>query len=262
MLRPRILLIDIETAPIVAHVWQTRLWNTSVGLSQILEDTFILAFAAKWLGEKEIFYEDQSTKKNLKNDKALLQTVAKLLDEADIVIVQNGVAFDIPTLKARMASQRVAAPSPFKVVDTCSLAKKTFNFTSNRLSFLAKALGCRSRKNEHKRFPGMKLWQECLNKNPDAWDEMQHYNIMDVRVLEEVYLKMRPWIDKHPNVGIYMDAKSPVCPKCGSKHVEKRGYSYTEAGVYNKFHCLKCGGYSRGKQTVNSREHRRNQLVN
>jgi hypothetical protein len=261
MKSPRILLIDIETAPIEAHVWQMKLWNTNVGQEQLLSDMFILSYAAKWLNEKEIFYDDQSDRRSIRDDTHLLKSMYKLLDSADIVVVQNGVAFDIPTIKARMLAKNILPPSPFKVIDTCLLAKKTFNFSYNSLGFLAKAMGCKINKNPHKEFPGMKLWNECLKGNKKAWKEMRVYNIDDVLVLEEVYLKMRPWIDGHPNVGNYQDVERPVCPKCGGT-VERRGTAYTQTGQYTKYHCLHCGGYSRGRQLTSGKEHRKHQLVN
>lgn len=47
----KILLIDIETSPILAHVW--KLWGEQhIGLSQMIESTEMLSFAAKFLGDK------------------------------------------------------------------------------------------------------------------------------------------------------------------------------------------------------------------
>ena len=42
---PRILIADIETSPITAHVWGVR--DQYVGLDQVIEDWSVLAFAAK-----------------------------------------------------------------------------------------------------------------------------------------------------------------------------------------------------------------------
>lgn len=53
---PRVLLIDIETAPVMAYVWS--LWKQNVGLNQIAREWNILSFCAKWLHEPEIIYHD------------------------------------------------------------------------------------------------------------------------------------------------------------------------------------------------------------
>ena len=43
----RVLLLDIETAPIIAYQWQKSIWNSSVHLDQLIQDTYMLSFAAK-----------------------------------------------------------------------------------------------------------------------------------------------------------------------------------------------------------------------
>lgn len=47
----KVLLSDIETAPILASVW--RIWDQNIGLNQIKADWHLLSFAAKWLGSAE-----------------------------------------------------------------------------------------------------------------------------------------------------------------------------------------------------------------
>jgi hypothetical protein len=49
---PKILIFDIETAPIKAYVW--KLWKTDVHLEQILNDWFCIAWSAKWLYSNEV----------------------------------------------------------------------------------------------------------------------------------------------------------------------------------------------------------------
>ena len=44
---PKILLLDIETAPIKGYVW--RLWKQNIYLPQLISDWFMLTWSAKWL---------------------------------------------------------------------------------------------------------------------------------------------------------------------------------------------------------------------
>ena len=81
---PRILIYDIETAPLIGQLWS--LWQDGIGLNQLQQDWYIMSFAAKWLGEDEVFYFDQSDAWDMEDDKDLLVELWKLLDEADIVI--------------------------------------------------------------------------------------------------------------------------------------------------------------------------------
>ena len=93
----------------------------------------------------------------------------------------------------------------------------------------------------------MELWIECLKDNPAAWLEMKKYNIIDTKLCEKVYLALRPWMDQHPNLGVYTSAQEPVCTKCGSKNVEARGTRALQQGLYQRYFCQDCRGWSRGK---------------
>lgn len=93
---PRILLYDIETSPIIAQMWS--MWQQGFGLNQIENDWFILSVAAKWLGEDEVFYFDQSQAENIEDDREILEKMWELLNEADIVVGQNCVEVSTPVL--------------------------------------------------------------------------------------------------------------------------------------------------------------------
>ncbi len=64
---PIVLLLDIETAPIIGHVW--GLWENNVGLNQIESDWHLLSWSAKYLESKDkktvygphrkVMYKDQ-----------------------------------------------------------------------------------------------------------------------------------------------------------------------------------------------------------
>src|ERR1043166_4952691 len=91
---PKILFIDIETAPLVVFAWQKSLYGTNISTDQVISDTHLLSFSAKWLNKKEMIYADQRNKKKVSDDYGLLLKIAKLLGEADVVIAHNGRAFD------------------------------------------------------------------------------------------------------------------------------------------------------------------------
>src|SRR5579885_3368369 len=176
MNKPKILLFDIETAPMLAHVWD--LWDQNVGLNQIKSDWHILAWAAKWYGDPphKIMYMDQRNVKNIADDRKILKGIWKLLNEADIVITQNGKAFDEKKLNARFIIQGFNPPSSFKHIDTRQIAKKRFAFTSNKLEYMTNKLCTKYKKLDHAKFYGFNLWSECLKGNIKAWKEMEKYN--------------------------------------------------------------------------------------
>jgi len=245
----KILIIDIETSPIMGKVWS--LWKQNVSLDQIEEDWYIMSFAAKWLGSPSVLYKD--CRRNIGEDTDLLREMHKLLDEADIVVAHNGDKFDIPKINARFILNGFAPPSPYKTVDTVKVAKRTFNFTSNKLAYLTANL-CEDQKLDHAKFAGWKLWNECMEGNEEAWDEMEEYNRMDVISLEELYVKLSPWMPNHPNVNVMEDHDDTCCPKCGSDDLHKRGFHYTNKGQYQRYRCNDCGANLRGRDAVKGKK--------
>lgn len=260
----RILILDIETAPILGNVW--RIWKENVGLNQIERDWFILSFGAKWLGEDWLIYEDQSRVpvQQIEDDKILLAKLWKLLDEADIVVAHNGRKFDVRKINARLVMNGFKPPSPFKIVDTLEIAKASFAFTSNRLEYLADKLNKKYRKQKHADYPGFELWRAVMAGDKKAWAAMRTYNEHDVLSLEEVYLTLRPWDRRHPNVDVYADDSEQVaCPYCGGTHLQRRGFFYTNSGKYQRYQCMseQCGGWSRTRYTENTMKKRKATLT-
>lgn len=241
----RILILDIETTPNLAYVW--RFFKENVGAKQVVEHTEIMSFAYKWLGEPQVhYYDTQYT-----NEANILPFLLEALDEADIVVAHNGNKFDLPTIQGRALVAGLKPPSPYKTVDTLLSARYEFNFPSNSLEYLSGVLPGVTKKDSHRKFPGFELWAECLKGNTEAWEEMKAYNIQDVITLEEVYLQMRPYMTRHPHVAIQNeDDEAIYCPKCGSHHIQKRGYAFTNTGKYQRFQCNDCGGWARTRYTL------------
>jgi len=247
---PKILILDIETSPIVAHVW--GLWDQTVSLNQIKNDWHVLSWSAKWLNSKEIMYQDQRKAKNIEDDKQLLKGIWKLLDEADIIVTQNGKAFDQKRLNARFILNGMKPPSSYKHIDTKQLASRHFGFTSNKLEYLTDKLCTKHKKLKSKKFSGFELWRQCLSGNIEAWDEMERYNKRDVLSLEELYKKLIPW-DNSINMAIYNDDVIDIC-SCGSKTFKKNGFSYTSIGKFQRYSCSDCGAESRATKNEFSKQ--------
>lgn len=250
---PKVLIFDVETAPIIAHVW--GLWENNVSLNQIVSDWHLLSWSAKWLDDKKVMYMDQRNAKNIEDDEELLKGIWKLLDEADVVITQNGKKFDVKKLNARFVVHGMQPPSSFKHIDTLQIAKKHFAFTSNKLEYMTDKLCTKYKKLKHKKFPGHELWNECLKGNRAAWKEMELYNKHDVLSLEELYHKLIPW-DNSINFNLYTEATDHVC-KCGSKDLIKKGYAYTAVSKFQRYKCKECGTESRDRKNLFSKEKRK-----
>lgn len=255
---PKIGTLDIETSPIVAYTW--GLWKVNVGLNQILQDWTILSFAVKPL-HGDVSYYDVRGQADLRDDTHLLHLLWVYLDELDIVIAQNGRAFDVKKIMARFLEAGLPPPSPFRVVDTLEMAKQIAKFTSNKQDWLSQLL-TDAPKEHHNEFPGMDLWVQCLEGNPRAWEVMEEYNRLDVVGCEGMYHAMLPYYQGHPNVAAYYPDDAVRCPRCGSASlVAADEPALTNTGSYTRYQCGGCGGYSRSRYTQNTLSKRKSLLT-
>lgn len=255
MKHPKILIYDIETAPLLGYVWS--LWQNDVALNQLNKDWHVLSWAAKWVGDSTVMYADQSKAKDVTDDKKLLQGLWKLLNEADVVITHNGKKFDEKKLNARFVLNGMTPAGHYKHIDTCQIAKRKFGFTSNKLEYLANQLNVKYKKLTQRKFPGFELWSECLKGNKKAWEEMRIYNTRDVHALEEVYLRLAAW-DTTVNFNLYHDDLKTVC-NCGNDDFHKNGFHYTTVGKFQVYKCTECGHKTRSRKNLLS-EHKRKSL--
>lgn len=237
----KILTLDIETSPNVAHVW--GLWNNNVGLNQLLESGEMLCFAAKWYEDDDVMFFS----KYHHSTPAMVAAAWQLMDEADVLVHYNGNRFDIPHLHRAFLEENLNPPSPSVHVDLLRTVKKQFRFPSNKLDYVANRLGIGSKK-QHE---GHTLWVRCLNDDPEAWDIMREYNDQDVRITEKLYDKLKLWIPGHPNIALYgQDPGDTNCPHCGSESLVKRGKERTVQSVFQRYCCSTCGKWSRSTKRI------------
>lgn len=251
---PRILVYDIETAPMLAHVW--RMWDNNVGLNQIMEDWYILSFAAKWLGEDEIFYYDQRDAVDQTDDSYILSKLWTLLNEADIVIGQNIKKFDTKKVNARFIMNGFPKPAAYRQIDTMVIAREQLGMTSNKLEYLAKTLCPEHVKSKHSKFPGHEMWVECMKGNREAWEEMEAYNRDDILATEGVYNVLSSWDSKLPNFDVYVDG---LLDMSEWKH---DGYVYTNFAKYKLYRNIVTGQQRRSRVNELTKEKRQQLMAN
>ncbi len=240
----KILVFDIETSPLVAYLWSK--WQNGVNDNDIIQDWSILCFSAKWLFDSKII-SHKMTKKELetKDDSRIVKELWKLLDEADIVIAHNGKKFDIKKANSRFLRNKLHLPSSYQVIDTLLHARSKFGETSNALNYLANALGLGSKMETPK---GM--WHKVMQGDYNMLGIMSKYCDQDVFLLEEVYLEMRPYIQPHPNIGLFITENVEACTCCGSTNIKNTGKSYaTTVNMYDLLRCVDCGSLMRSRQS-------------
>lgn len=213
-------------------------------------DWSILCFAYKWLDESRVYDVSRLDFKDRKTDRGIVKRLHELFDEADVVVAHNGVRFDQPKVRARLLVHGFDPPSPVKEFDTVQVARRQFGFHSNRLDDLGRQLGV-GRKLRH---TGFDLWLRCMagtvmpgTVDPAAWRTMLRYNRQDVRLLEDVYRKLRPWSKTFPNLAA-IDDKPDECPRCGVRgQMLHRGWTIASVTRRPRFQCKACGGWCSGR---------------
>lgn len=230
------LFLDIETAPKRAFVWS--MWKQNIGLNQLEADGYILCWCAKWADGTKVL-SGKLTKEEVadEDDSRIVAEVHKLMDKADIIVGHNGDRFDLPIINTRFVTHGLLPPSPYKTVDTLKVARDKFKFTSNRLDALGMFLGL-GRKIDT---GGFQLWRDVMDGKAKAMADMVKYCSQDVLLLEKVYLKLRPWSNKHPNVAMFTDGTKRVCNSCASEKVHAKGDFVTNSRVYKRYKCADCG---------------------
>lgn len=233
----KILVLDIETAPMRAYVW--GMWKQYIKRQQIISDWFILSWSAKWIGSDKIYGEAVTSKEaKTENDLRILKDLSRLMNEANYIIAHHGEKFDFPRINARLALNNLPPISPYVTIDTCKWAKKRFGFTSNKLDDLCQSfgIGC-------KIDTSFELWEKCINGDKKSLDKMLEYNMQDVVLLEDLYIKIRPYVKGIPNISVSVTGDSNmVCTVCGSDDIMPDGYYITGQNIYRSYRCNSCGG--------------------
>lgn len=242
---PEILLFDIETMPNLVRTWrkweQNAIWYERYG--------YLWSISWKYLNKKKVYHKNITDfklyKKDKYSDKALVEFIWDLINNADIVIAHNGNAFDLKAIYGRFIHYRLPPPNTVKKIDTKLLYKKYLNEDSNSLKDIAEKHGL-----THKLSTGgEELWRKCELGDKNAIKKMAEYNNGDVITLEEAYKLILPYVENHPNLNLYLGT-THHCPNCGSFDVVKDGFRFTNTSKVQKYRCKNCKAYSSGNKML------------
>lgn len=258
---PKVLVFDIEYAP--AKVLAFGRYKQNICQDFVMEEGYMLSFAAKWLNNPVIasyalpYYD--AYEYDPKNDYSLVSDLHEMLDNADVIVAHNLKGYDWKTANTRFVYHGFDPISPVKLVDTLDIARHNFRFPNNKLDTIAQYLGV----GEKMDTGGASLWRECMDGDSDSWKLMVEYNTVDVEVLENVYMKLRPWDKRHPNLAMYYPDSKPRCTVCGSlelAYTDKK--AYTGVSEFSVYQCNNCGHHVRSRQTNLSKSKRESIMMN
>ena len=243
--KPRILFLDIETAPSVAVTFDR--WNARFTSNHIIkEGGWLITAAWSWEDDDKIYgvaVSSDDTKTG--NDVYVVENLIEAIEEADVIVGHYIKKFDIPTIRARAAINGFTDIKTTQIVDTCEIAK-SMKFNTNKLDDLAFYLGL----GVQKLHTNITLWVECVEGNEQAIQKMLEYNKQDIRLQKAVYYKLRNFNKKSPNLGVINNEFS--CPACGSHNVTSTGYDIIRGQTtYPEYFCEDCGKRSRTNKKGN-----------
>jgi hypothetical protein len=249
-----ILLWDIETLPNIGCHW--GMWKQNIAASQIVQQGEMLCISYKWLHSTKVHNISPIAEPGFKQDSYaysgwLAERFIPVLEKADFAVAHNGDAFDYKKLKAYAI---IADLPPFKVrkVDTLKMAKATGFFPKgNKLDNLALVLGI-----EQKYRTSMAMWMDIALRRQNMIEQMEKMNRycdQDVRVLEQVFLKLWPHSESIlPNVHILTGGSKEMigCDRCGSEEHYKNGTYIKNVLVYQRYKCNRCGAAFLGRKAI------------
>lgn len=239
MSKSKILIWDIETAPMENYTWD--LYPLSISHDNIIKDWSIICGCWKFVGDKTIKSVAVDIK-SPRDDKEVVKKLRDVVASADVIVHHYGDRFDLKKLNARIIYYGLDPLPNIPTVDTKKQASKVAAFTSNRLDYLSKLFfGVGKTHIEFQR------WIDIINGNKAALKEMVDYNKVDVQRLEDVYLYLLPYMKGHPHMGAMNgEHRHYSCTNCGSTKIKLNGVRYTAAGLKKQeIQCKECHHYSK-----------------
>lgn len=230
----KIILYDLEVSRSVVEGYGNR-WDFRV--IKFIRPQQLMCYSYKELGEKHVHFVSRH---DFKTYHDFVKSLHEVLDSADVTIAHNGGSFDDKMANRFFVLEGLVPPTPRKTIDTKREAKRWFRFESNKLDDLGDFLGV-----GRKETVGYAdLEDDFMSDNPSnkTIRLMRKYNDQDVRVLESVYLRLRPFMSSHPNLGD-IDSSDGICPKCGSSNLHKRGFNRKRSGASQRYQCQNCFGW-------------------
>jgi hypothetical protein len=226
---------DIETSPNIGIFWQPS-YKASIGPENIIKERAIICICYKWENQKTIH---SLTWDENQNDKQLLLDFIKIISQADEIVSHNGDSFDEKWFRTRCLYHQIPCPPKFPSLDTLKKAKKHFRFNSNKLDYIGRFLI-----GEGKIGTGFDLWKKILLEKCDkSLKDMVKYCKKDVKILEEIYKRLQPYIEHNHHIAIYTGGNKYDCPNCGGDCSLSKTRTTKLGGIKRQLQCKTCFSY-------------------
>ena len=250
----RILYFDIETT--IAVFAGFGLGKQHISHDQILKRPQVMCISWAWNDEKVKHATFDLKKYNLlkKGDDAdyeLLKLFSAEVASAHLLVGQNSVNFDMPTLLSRIIKYKLPPLPEVLHDDTYLQTKHKVRHISHKLDDVGDYLGY-GKKADHGN--GMDWWIRIAQGDKSILNKMVKYCDEDVAKLRKIYKHQLPYVKSKLNMAVFQEGKE-ICPSpiCGSKDITRNGFRRTQAGKFQRFVCNTCGHqFTNGKNLIQS----------
>jgi DNA-directed RNA polymerase subunit M/transcription elongation factor TFIIS len=223
---------DIETSPNIVASFQIG-YNVRLSHYNIIQERKIICICWKFEGEKKV--HSLTWDKN-QDDKTMLIQFAEATKRATEMVAHNGDRYDIKWINTRLLFHELP-PIEYNTLDTLKKVRSTFYLNSNKLDYLGRYLNL-GKKLDH---TGLQLWLDVMEGKQRALNNMVKYCKQDVKLLESVFNRIKPYIKQNQHQGRANGYEKWTCPSCASHDVVKWQNRTTAAGtVKHRMKCKNC----------------------
>lgn len=225
----KILWDDIETSPPLVYTYPLR--DVTIPHDNIVIDKQITSIGYMFEGEKKPTTLEWDFKSPIKiypdriegggDDTRMLKAYSEVMQEADLIIAQNGDSFDRKEINWRMNDLRLK-PLENKVLtlDTLKLSRKVFRPSSQKLDYRSARYGLGGKIHQT-----MKDCMDVARGDLHAQAERVRYNGKDVRDLRAIFWRELPFYDLPKSIVrmllLYIAEERPFCQKCAASRQAK-----------------------------------------
>jgi hypothetical protein len=191
----------------------------------------------RWIGEKKIHAAAEWDEGGAA---AFAQKVRDELHRADIITGHYVNNADRKWLNSLFRDHGIDWPSPVKVIDTCTIARRDLGDESMTLAALCKRFGIPTKTGKY----SAEMAQAACAGDVKAQREMTAYCKGDVEASTGLYFHTLPLAHNHPHVAPMRGMDEPTCPRCASTNVKRDGSWSPGVYVYARYRCDDCPGTS------------------
>ena len=229
----RILIYDIETSLVPALVfWSGKQYISS---DMITEEPRIITVAWKWLDSSIVHH---LTWDENHSDEKLMRGFLKEYNAADMVIGVNNNNFDNRWINARAMKFNLDVNVHIRSLDIQKEWKRLFRTVGYSMKYYAEYNNTTLKESHEGKIMWKKIQFGTKEEQREYLEKMVKYNVGDIVATEELYLKLRKYMNHKIHVGVLLGEEKYTCPNCGGDNIYLYKKTVTPAGT-NQY-IMKC----------------------